>query len=420
MSELGSRLGDYFKAGFWTIPAAGFGYAALPAPAYADTQSGATLTTSTAFDTNPFLGVNDDPEVASFRLEVAPTIKHSDGVSEITLQARAEHVEYAGTYKSVQNVSATISGRHRVDARTTLAANVSVVSNVSNSNLVALEPTSEQPSEQPLQPPQAPQSPPPPDVILNDITLLGRQTRRNALTAGASVVFRPNRFDQLSFSSDFSLQRYRKNSGLNDYNFVSHRLAFARQINDKVSIGGMYEESVGDFKYIRFGDAHISSPRFTLNARLTAQLIVNATVGASITRVDTAAGKLNVTAFAGSGSVCYRGARDNFCVDAQRQVIPTALGGIRTQTSLGTNYSVKLSSRDTLQSGTSYSVASAPLIGGTTKLETVRMFGRVERRLNERARIHVAAAYANSSDVTFAKRSNVQALVGLTLKFGRV
>ena len=65
-------------------------------------------------------------------------------------------------------------------------------------------------------------------------------------------------------------------------------------------------------------------------------------------------------------------------------------------------------------------MASAPLVGGTTKLETVRMFGRVERRLNERARIHVATSYANSSDVTFAKRSNVQALVGLTLKFGRV
>lgn len=416
MSETGSRFGDYFKAGIWTIPAAGFGHAALPAPAYADTQSGATLTTSTAFDSNPFLGVNNDPEVASFRLEVAPAIKHSDGVSEIALQARVEHVEYAGTYKSVQNVSATISGRHRVDARTTLAANLSVVSNVSNSDLNALQPT----AEEPLQPPQAPETPPPPDVILNDITLLGRQTRREAVTAGASVVFQPNRFDQLTFASNVSLQRYRKNSGLNDYNFVSHSLAFSRQINDKVSIGGMYEESVGDFKYIRFGDAHISSPRLSLKARLTAQLVINATAGASITRVVTATGKLNVTAFAGSGSVCYRGARDNFCVDAQRQVIPTALGGIRTQTSLGTNYSVKLSSRDTLQSGTSYSVASAPLVGGTTKLETVRMFGRVERRLNERARIHVATSYANSSDVTFAKRSNVQALVGLTLKFGRV
>jgi hypothetical protein len=56
-------------------------------------------------------------------LEVAPAIKHSDGF-EIALQARVEHVEYAGTYESVQNVSYRL-GRHRVDVRTTLAATLS-------------------------------------------------------------------------------------------------------------------------------------------------------------------------------------------------------------------------------------------------------------------------------------------------------
>ena len=156
-----------------------------------------------------------------------------------------------------------------------------------------------------------------------------------------------------------------------------------------------------------------------VKARLSSQFEFNSSLGASFTSVETPLGKTNVTAIAGTGSLCYRGDLDNFCVNGQRQTLPTAIGGVRTVTSLGTSYSLKLSSRDTFQTGTSYSRASTPITGGTDNFESVRIFGRLERSLNDRARIYVLGAYSNSSDGFFESRSNIQAQLGITIRYGK-
>jgi len=390
------------------VPGGSVSGAAFTTVAFAETTRGVSVSASTGFDTNPFLGIANDREVASFRLEIAPTLSYSDGVSEINLQTRAEHVQYLGKFDSAQNLSTSIAAQHRVNEWTTVTANLGLASIESQSDFIELQSVPGQPLNPGL-----------PDVLVDDITLLGRQTRRTSVTAGSSIVYRPGQFDEVSFSSDLNFQRYAKNSGLDDYDFASQRLSYSRVVNENISVGGMLEYSVGDFKYIRFGDATILSPKFLIKARLSSQFELNSTLGASFTSVKTPQGELGVTAMAGSASLCYRGAQDNFCVNGQRQTIPTAVGGVRTLTSLGTSYSVRVSSRDTFQSGTSYSRASAPISGGTTNLESVRIFGRMERRLNDRARIFVSGAYSNSSDTFSIKRSNIQAQLGITIKYGR-
>ena len=184
-------------------------------------------------------------------------------------------------------------------------------------------------------------------------------------------------------------------------------------------MGGLLEYGVGDFKYIRFGDATIVSPQFMLKARLNSQFELNSSLGASFTSVNTQLGKVNVTALAGTGSLCYRGAKDSFCINGQRQTIPTAVGGVRIVTSLSTSYSIKLTSRDTFQSGTSYSRASTPITGGTSNYESVRVFGRLERSLNDRAKIFVLGAFSNSSEALVGTRSNIQAQLGINIRYGR-
>lgn len=390
------------------IPAACVSCAIFPSFAVAETTSGVSVSASAGFDTNPFLGISNDSEVASFRLEVAPSVSYSDGVSEINLQTRAEHIEYLGKSGSAQNLSTSVAARHRLNERTTVTANFGLASSESQSDFIELQNIPGQPLNPGL-----------PDGLVDDITLLGTQTRRTAVTAGGSIVYQPSQFDEISFSSDLNLERYPRNSGLDDYDSVSQRLSYSRVLNESVSVGGMLEYSVGDFKYIRFGDATTLSPKFLIKARLGGRFDLNSTLGASFTSVNTPQGELKTTAIAGSASLCYRGAQDNFCINGQRQTVPTAIGGVRNITSLGTSYSVKLSSRDTFQSGTSYSRASAPIIGGTTKLDSLRIFGRLERRLNERAGIFVSGAYSNSSDTLSIKRSNIQAQLGITIRYGR-
>ena len=396
------------------IPAASLSYAIIPSTAVAETTSGFSVSASSGYDTNPFSGVDNNREVASFRLEVAPSLTYSDGVSEISVGSRIEHVEYLGKFKSAQNLSTSIAAQHRINERTTITANFGLSSTKSQSDFIGLPNFPGQSSN-----PDQSLNPGLPDVLVDDISLLGREIRRTSVTAEGSIVYRPSPFDEVEFSSDLNFQRYPENSGLDDYDYGSQRLSYSRALDENISVGGLLEYSVGDFKYIRFGDATIFSPQFMIKARLNSQFEFNSSLGASFTSVDTALGKTNVTAVAGTGSLCHRGAKDNFCVNGQRQTLPTAIGGVRTVTSLGTSYSLKLSSRDSFQSGTSYSRASTPIAGGTTNFESVQIFGRLERSLNDRARIFVLGAYSNSSDELFENRSNIQAQLGITIRYGK-
>lgn len=396
------------------LPAASLSCAVIPSAAVAETTSGFSVSASSGYDTNPFSGVDNNREVASFRLEVVPSLTYSDGVSEIRVESRIEHVEYLGKFKSAQNLSTSIAARHRVNERTTITANFGLASTKSQSDFIGLPNFPGQSST-----PDQPLNSGLPDVLVDDISLLGREIRRTSITAGGSIVYRPSPFDEVSFSSDLNFQRYPKNSGLDEYDFGAQRLSYSRALDESISVGGMLEYGVGDFKYVRFGDATILSPQFMIKARLNSRFEFNSSLGASFTSVETPLGKSNVTAIAGTGSLCYRGKQDNFCVNGQRQTLPTAIGGVRTVASLGTSYSIKLTSRDTFQSGTSYSKASTPISGGTGNFESVRIFGRLDRSLNERARIFVLGAYSNSSDAFFENRSNIQAQLGITIRYGK-
>lgn len=408
MSAASQPLARFARMVVKCSPLMGLSYAGLPGILHAETKGGVAVSASTGFDSNPFLSPANNREVASFRLEVAPSVSISDEVSNLQVQARAEHIEYLGKFRSVQNLSTTVTGLYRVDARTEISANFGISSGISLTDFL------ETPTLSAL-----PDAPVFPNQVVNDITVLGRQTRRTSVFAGGGVIFRPSEYDQFSVSSNVNLQRYRRNSGLTDYDFSSQDISYSRRINDSLSLGASFGTSTGDFKRTPFGDVQTLSPRFVVQAKLSAQLDLNATVGAAFARVDTVLGNKDFTSFAGSSTLCYRDTRQNFCLNGQRQLLPTAIGDVRNQTSIGTNYSIRLSNRDTFQSNVNYSTASAPIAGRTGKFESVRINGRLERRLNERSQMFVAAGYVDSSDGIFGKRSNYQAVVGITVRFGR-
>jgi hypothetical protein len=375
--------------------------------ARAETQEKIAFSASTGFDSNPFLAAGKNREVAAFRLEMMPTIAHDDGLSQFRLAARAEHVEYLGKYKSAQNLGANLLAKHRIDERTEISATIAASSAISSTTIDAL-------SED--LPPLAPGEGTIP--ITDDITILGRQLRRTTYSAEASLLYRPSDNDQLRWSSSARLQRYSASSGLNEYNFLAHRIDYSRRLNANVDVGVMTEVAIGDFRYVRFGDSRLISPQLTAKARLNERFDLSGSVGATFSRIALLQGNRKSTAFSGNTALCYREERSSFCVNGQRQIAPTAIGGLRKLTSVGTSYSLRLSSVDTLQSGVSYSRASEPLVGGLRELESIRIFGRVDRRLNERMRLFASTGYTDNFDELTGKRSNVQGLLGVEIRFG--
>ncbi len=377
--------------------------------AQAETTSEIRLSSSAAYDSNPFLALGNDTEVASFRLELMPTIQHKDGVSDLRVTARAEHIEYAQRYDSVQNLGVQVDGRTRLSERADLSARMALASTVSSTNNLGLQ-TGIDPID-----PEVPTLP-----IVQDITLFGTQQRRTTASAQTIASLRLGEYDYLRVASGFNIQRTDRTTGFGNSDFVTSSLTYGRQLNPQLSVGGSLEVSAGQFKYIQFGDSRSISPQIVINARINGRLSAVGSFGVSFTRIDLVAGTLNSTAFSGSGSLCYRDNLSSFCANAQRQLVPTALGGLRRQASVGTSYSVRLSNRDTLQTGTSFSEASSPLLGGFEKFKSVRVFGRYERQLNEKLFAFGAASLEDSAERSSVRKPNYQAMFGISYRFGRI
>jgi hypothetical protein len=325
------------------------------------------------------------------------------------VQARAEYVEYLRRYRSAENLSATISASHRVDERTDISTNLTVASDISlTDNGFTAAVLTEQ------------TDPAPPVIIGNDIALLNRLVRRNSVAASSSVVFRPSQHDQLTLSTALNIQRYPTESGLTDYNFASQSASYVRRLNEAVSIGGMFEANVGEFRYIRFGNARTFSPRFLVSARLSSRLNLNASLGAAFTRVDTVSERVTSTTIAGSAAFCYRASLSSFCLNGVRQNLPSAIGRIRAQTSVGTSYSLRLSDRDTLQASASYATAKESIVSGDGDSESIGLSARIERRLNERLRLFAATAYNDTSGALLDRRTNILGRIGISYSFGNI
>ncbi|WP_158682356.1 hypothetical protein [Sphingopyxis sp. MG] len=375
-------------------------------PAAAQTGSDVSVTGSTAYDSNPFLAFGNDTETASFRLELAPSVYRSDGISSLKVSGRVEHVEYMRRYDSAQNLSANVAASHRISERLDATANFSISSSVSTTDFVGPIGVGDEGGSDDL-----------PLPIDNDITLLGDRQRRNQSAADATLRYTPSEFDEIRWSSSARANRYGA-ARLQDSDYASQRLAYSRRINDGFMIGGLVDASISNFRDTRVGDARTLSPQLSVSALLGARLQASGSFGVAFTRTNLAVGRDTSTTFAGNATLCHKGSLSNFCVNGSRQVLPSAIGGVRKQTSAGAAYSLRLSERETVQLGGSYSVASAPLAGAGGDFESVRGYARYERLLNERTRLFASAGYSDTSDDLGARRSNIQGAVGIVFKFG--
>jgi hypothetical protein len=375
-------------------------------PAAAQTGSDVSVTASTAYDSNPFLAFGNDTETASFRLELAPSVYRSDGISSLKVSGRVEHVEYMRRYDSAQNLSANVAASHRISERLDATANFSISSSVSTTDFVGPIGVDDEVGSGDL-----------PLPIDNDITLLGDRQRRNQAAADATLRYTPSEFDEIRWSSSARANRYGA-ARLQDSDYASQRLAYSRRINDGFMIGGLVDASISNFRDTRVGDARTLSPQLSVSALLGARLQASGSFGVAFTRTNLAVGRDTSTTFAGNVTLCHKGSLSNFCVNGSRQVLPSAIGGVRKQTSAGATYSLRLSERETVQLGGSYSVASAPLAGAGGDFESVRGYARYERLLNERTRLFASAGYSDTSDDLGARRSNIQGALGIVFKFG--
>jgi hypothetical protein len=225
--------------------------------------------------------------------------------------------------------------------------------------------------------------------------------------------------DELRWSLNARAERFGSN-GLTDSDFFSQQLRYSRQVDEGFAIGAILDASLINFSDAAFGNAKTVTPQLFTSVALSPRFTLSGAVGLAITRIELGALEETNTALSGNLSFCREGERSNLCLNGSRQVLPSAIGGARVQTTGGLSYSFRLSERDSLSINGSYSTASEPLsvVGAGGDLESINGSMRFERQLDERFRLFVSGGYLNVSGNLQANASNYQALVGIVFNLG--
>lgn len=372
---------------------------------FGTTQSVAA-TASAGFDNNPFLAPGgQSTAAASTRLQLAPTITRKGERTNLRLSGRLEHIEYLGQYDSLQNYGADFAVSHRANERVALDGGLLFSSDNLATNL-ANPFFSNDPAPGTSVPP-----------VGNDITVLGQQQRRTLYGANAGLNYTLSERDELRWTLNARAERFGSN-GLTDSDFLSQQLRYSRQVNEGLAIGAIVDASLINFSDAAFGNAKTVTPQLFTTISLSPRFTLSGAVGLAITRIELGGLEETNTALSGNLSLCREGERSNLCINGSRQVLPSAIGGARVQTTGGLSYSFRLSERDSLRINGSYSTASEPLAVAGGDFESINGSVRFERQLDERFRLFVSGGYLNASGNLQANASNYQALVGIVFNLG--
>lgn len=365
-------------------------------------------TASAGFDSNPFLGNFDDASAASIRLQLVPTLSRESERNTFRLSGRAEHIEYLGRYRSIQNYGADLATSHKATEKLEIDAGLLFSSNVLATNVANPFFVDDLSPGVPLPP------------TGNDITILGQGQRRTQFGANAGLTYTLSERDQFRWTLTGRADRFDQ-AGLTESNFLAQQLQYSRQLDEGLSVGAVIDANLIDFVGATDGKARTISPQLQVRAALTPRLEVTGSVGLAITRLEFGGLEETTTAFAGNLSLCNRGERSNFCITGSRQVLPAAIGGALLQTTAGISYSLRVSERDTLQLSGNYATASQPVTNavGPSDFESINGSVRYERQLDERLRLFVSTGYLNTSGNLPADATNFQALIGITFNLGQ-
>lgn len=395
---------DKLMVGLLVLPP---GFAA--GTAYARPELTADLSANTSIATNPYALIGSDTDSASATISLSPQITDRSARGSFQLRGRVSHTEYFSRYNSTQSYSVDTSAVEQLSSKLSIHANAGFDSAVYGNNQLLFPGVGDDGVVDPSLPP-----------IVDDITLSGLRERRVSYRSGAGLVFSPSPRDSYTADASVFASRYpRSASTLSEYNYYGGTFGYQRQVDSRTNLG--VETTIGRTDYLggRQGDATTFSPRLSGSIKLDPRWSLSGNVGVSITKSTFSFGKSTDTGLAFGLTLCRRGDRSNFCVTGSRSAQPSAFDGVRTQTSLGVNYSYKIDDRSDIGLTGNYARASKANLGTMPQREYVATRITYNRKLTQTLRGFVATGYSDSFDGTGPRRANFDGSVGLTLSLGR-
>lgn len=388
------------------LGAAAIGQCVLPSAASAEAVFSTDVSAGVGIASNPYLLTGPKTDSGNASISVTPRVVVKEAASTFELTGTIQHTEYFRRYSSTQSYSADANYDRVLSAQTKMRASFGFDSSITSANDIFIDPIGG--VIDPALPP-----------IIGDVTLNGTSQRRNAFRGFAGIYHTISPRSQINLSYSGSLLRFPSGGGLDEFNNFGQNLSYSRRLNARLSLGASLNVSRTDYLRTRLGDATVISPQLTTELQIDARWSLNASAGASVSRINDAFGRSSTTSISGTLGVCRRGDRSNFCLDASRSAVPSSLNGLRTQTSIGASYGYRLSERTDLSATANYSRASQALVGvGSAPVEYFNGSLTLSRQINPRLYGFVSGGYGDSYQSGLQQRANIQGNVGLRYRLG--
>jgi hypothetical protein len=375
----------------------------LPGVAYAqdNIQLSADTSANIGYSTNPFTEVNGDKGSGVIDVQVRPRATLVTEHSTFTLSGSAQYQKYFRRYDDAQNylVGLDYNGRPSERLTTHLGATYdsSIIGSTNQFN-GAFDPT------QPIVPP----------IIGSDLALFGTRDRRQTLRVDGDFNYTLSARDSITPSAYYVRTRYNRFSQGN-YDGYGGTLAYSRQISERLRIGAQGTVAKYDYEGL-LGDSTVYTIRGTGSYTFSPRWKVDGAVGVSFVNEDVRGSRATLS---GNINLCRLEELSNICIALSRSVVPSGIAGTQTETSIGVNYSNRISERGTIFANANYSKNgnnNPLLLFGSN--EYFSASAGYERSINERLRITTTGRYRDVFGVGGNRAADYGGQIGVAYKIG--
>jgi hypothetical protein len=396
-----------------TLLAAAATSCAVPLVTKAETRLNVDVSAGATAASNPYLLDGEDTQAIGANLTIDPSIFLEDEDTSIVLDGSLSLEKFFRRYGFDESIALAASGEHRVDERTTLAADLGFRSSESAArrffggpDLVELEPGEF------------------PDSGIIDPTLGNLGGRTNRLDVNASVKHLTGPDAVLTASAGLGLTRVESDFGL-DYRDSTFAVSYAKQLTTKTSFLGTVNAGYADYLGRRAGDGIYVTALAGGEHRFSESLYVSGQLGASLSAVESlASGRRTTVSWAGEFDLCDRGERATICVRGSRSAQPTSLGGLTTVSSVGASYAHSFGRVASASVMATYARSSrfraASSLVGSTHTELIAVSGSYRHTLGQRLSAFVTPSFTSVANEFSGRQENYQMLLGVSYHLGRM
>ncbi len=406
-------------------------------------RTSATASVGLAYERNPFLIDVDNPDAASAQVELAPRVEISTDREVVTIVGNYKRSEYFSKYDGTDAVDISIDGTSRLNARLAVGSSIRFNSAILGGNgglslNRGLEPTG---LFEPVSGDSSVQSPTggvggagfgslidPNELVTDalltgDIGLIGSRQRRNLLSTGVNVAFRPGPRGTWMLGLNAERTAYPGGGRIAEsFRSTGATFGYSLATSETTTLGAQISGSQIDYDDGR--QTRIFSPRATFSRRLPRSWSLNIAAGASFIQSNDAAvvsGSDDGTSLTIQIGFCRNGATSSLCLTANRAPGSNGVSGVNTASSVQVSHNIRLNARSSLSSFANYSrnETDRPTVLGDANQKLLVVGTSYNHQINQRLAVYVSAQHRDINYLNASVKPDLSARLGVSASFGR-